>query len=78
MSCLHQPSASMPRSRACDALGLAQTGTYRRIRSRRKGQPDAAVQPRELAETERERIREQVTSEPYQDQGVRAIHAIEV
>lgn len=78
MSCLHQRSASMPRSRACDALGLARTGTYRRIRSRRNGQPDAAVQPRELSEAERERIREQVTSEPYQDQSVRAIHATEL
>jgi len=78
MSCLHQRSASMPRSRACDALGLARTGTYPRTRTRPKAGRENAIQPRQLSEAERERIREQVTSEAYQDQSVRAIHATEL
>lgn len=78
MSCLHQRPASMPRSRACEALGLSRTGTYPRVRSRRTGQSGTAPQPRQLSAAERERIREQVTSEPYQDQSVRVIHATEL
>ena len=78
MSCLHERPASMPRSQACEALGLARTGTYPRVRYRREARPGTVAQPRQLSEAERERIRAQVTSEPYQDQSVRVIHATEL
>ncbi|MBK1727300.1 IS3 family transposase [Halorhodospira neutriphila] len=79
MSCLAERPAYVPRSRACDALGLSRTGTYPRKRPSR-AQPDTAAskQPRQLSEAEVAYVLETVNSATYRDEAVRVIHAREL
>lgn len=77
MSLLEQRPAGLPRRRACEALGLSRTGTYRR-RPRLRSHKAIRQQPRQLSESERRAVLERVNSEPYQDASVRVIHASEL
>lgn len=79
MSCLAERPAHVPRSRACDALGLSRTGTYPRKRpSRAQPRTAASKQPRQLSEAEVENVLETVNSSAYEDETVRVIHAREL
>jgi len=79
MTCLAERPAHVPRSRACDALGLSRTGTYARQRpSRAQPSTAASKQPRQLAEAEVDHVLATVNSEAYQDETVRVIHAREL
>ena len=77
MSLLDQRPASLPRSRACNALGLSRTGTYPR---RRRHTPAATPrrQPRQLSADEEQAVLELVNAERNQDASVRVIHATEL
>lgn len=76
MTVLHQRPASLPRSRACDALGLSRTGTYPRTRP---APPKVRKpQPRALDAAERQAVRELLHSEDHQDDSVRVVHAKEL
>jgi len=77
MTLLEQRPAGLSRSHACDALGLARTGTYPRPpRPRPRKAPPA--QPRQLCEAEQQALLDLLHSEPYQDQSVRVVHAREL
>jgi len=79
MNCLAQRPAHVPRSRACDALGLSRTGTYpRRRRARARAATGTDQQPRELSAAEIEHVLATVNSTAYQDDTVRVIHAREL
>jgi putative transposase len=78
MSVLAQRPSRVPRARACDALGLARTGTYPRVRQRRAAAPATPAQPRALSEDERQAIRDLVHREAYQDASLPEIHAREL
>ncbi|MBK1728809.1 DDE-type integrase/transposase/recombinase [Halorhodospira halophila] len=79
MSCLVERPTHVPRSRACDALGLSRTGTYpRRRRSRAQAATEGRKQPRQLSEAEAEHVLETVNSTAYADETVRVIHAREL
>jgi putative transposase len=78
MSALAERPAHVPRSRACEALGLARTGTYPRAPRHRSEPRVAAVQPRALSESERQQIRDLVHSEAYRDASLPVIHATEL
>jgi putative transposase len=77
MSLLDQRPGCLPRSRACEALGLSRTGTYPRQRRHR---PVVAPQrqPRQLSTEEEQAVLELVNAERYQDASVRVIHATEL
>ncbi len=77
MRLLEQRPAELPHRRACEALGLSRTGTYRR-RLRQRSSTAIRQQPRQLSEHERRAALERVNSEPYQDASVRVIHAREL
>lgn len=77
MRLLEQRPAELPRRRACEALGLSRTGTYRR-RPRLRPRNALGPQPRQLSADERHGVLERVNSEPYQDTSVRVIHASEL
>lgn len=76
MSVLDQRPARLPRSRACEALGLSRTGTYER-RPRRKPIAPVRPQPRQLSPDEEQEVLALANSERYQDESVRVIHASE-
>src|SRR5690606_5043224 len=73
MNVLEQRSPGLPRSRACDALGLSRTGTYPRSSRRRRVQA-SKPQPRALTAEERQAVRNLMNSESYQDESVRVVH----
>lgn len=77
MSLLDQRPAELPRSRACDALGLSRTGTYPR-RRRHKPAATRRAQPRQLSDDEEQAVLDLVNAEHYQDASVRVIHATEL
>lgn len=76
MSLLEQRPENLPRSRACDALGLSRTGTYPRRRRPKRTAP--RPQPRQLSQDEEQAVLDVVNSERYQDASVRVIHATEL
>jgi len=79
MSCLTQRPEHVPRSRACDALGLSRTGTYPRRRpSRARAAIAGQKQPHQLSPAETEHVLETVNSAAFADETVRVIHAREV
>lgn len=77
MSLLEQRPASLPRSRACEALGLSRTGTYPR-RRRHVSTVAPRRQPRQLSANEEQAVLDLVNGERYQDASVRVIHATEL
>ncbi|KAB7619486.1 IS3 family transposase [Alkalilimnicola sp. S0819] len=76
MSLLEQRPSSLPRSRACEALGLSRTGTYARRRAPKRTAP--SPQPRQLSPDEERAVLDLVNSERHQDASVRVIHASEL
>jgi len=78
MNVLHQRPSQLPRSRACDALGLSRTGTYPRARRNRCITAPRAVQPRRLPDGERQQVLDLVNCDKHQDASVRAIYAREL
>lgn len=77
MTCLGQRAPDLPRSRACEALGLARTGTYpRTARTRTEATPGR--QPRQLSGAEEQAVLGVVNSESYEDVTVRVLHAREL
>ena len=76
MNALHQRPPNLPRSRACEALGLSRTGTYARVRRSTRRAP--TPQPRALSEDERQQVRDLLHSEVYLDDSVRVVHAKEL
>ena len=76
MNVLHQRPEHLPRSRACEALGLSRTGTYPRMP--RPSTKAPKPQPRALDEGERKEVRDLLHSEPYLDDSVRVVHAKEL
>ena len=77
MNMLAQRPPHVPRSRACEALGLSRTGTYPRRRERARS-PAPARQPRALSQAEQRSILDLVAQEGYEDASVRVIHAREL
>ena len=77
MSLVDQRPAELPRSRACEALGLSRTGTYPR-RRRHKPAATRRAQPRQLSGEEEQAVLDLATTERYQDASVRVIHATEL
>lgn len=78
MEVLAQRPASVPRSRACAALGLSRTGTYARTRRRPAAPQTARKHPRALCERERAQIRDLAHAEHYRDASLAVIHAREL
>jgi len=71
--------SGVPRSRACDALGLSRTGTYpRRKRSRAHTAAGTDRQTHQLSAAEIEHVLETVNSTARQDDAVQVIHAREL
>ena len=78
MSVLHERPASIPRSRACHALGLSRTGTYPRQRTRAADDGGPSPQARGLTGEQRGEVLDLVAREEYQDASVRVIYAREL
>lgn len=76
MNALDQRPANLPRSRACEALGLPRTGTYPRARRPTRQAP--RPQPRALSAPERQAVLDLLHSEAYVDDSVRVVHAREL
>ncbi len=78
MRCVAERPSHLPRSRACDALGVARTGSYSRQRPSRAQATNPAPQPRQLSAAEQEHVLQVVNCSAYEDEAVRVIHAREL
>lgn len=78
MTCVDERPAHVPRSRACDALGVSRTGSYPRQRPSRAQATRPAGQPHQLSDAEQAYVLQVVNCAAYQDEAVRVIHAREL
>jgi putative transposase len=76
MRVLEERPAFVPRSRACDMLGLNRSATYSRAPRRKTG--PHKPQPRALQPAERAEILEVIGEDRYIDESIARIHAREL